>query len=86
MIIAVSMRVTESPNHAALRDAISHDWMRLLASLDVTPVPVPNVLPDPAAYLRVVGARGLILTGGEDIGPMAGESGADQAPPTRDRT
>ena len=86
MIIAVSMRVTESPDQTELRDAISHDWMRLLAGLNVTPVPVPNVLPDPPAYLRAIDARGLILTGGEDIGPMAGEAGADQAPLTRDRT
>lgn len=86
MIVAVSMRVVASGAAPEVRDAISHDWTRLLDALSVTPVLVPNVLRDPAAYLRLTGARGLILTGGEDLGPLPGERPGDASPDGRDRT
>jgi putative glutamine amidotransferase len=86
MIIAVSMRVMVNSAYPEVRDAISHDWVRTLDALSVTPVFVPNVLRDPAAYLSTVDARGLILTGGDDLGPLPGEPGEQAAPNERDRT
>ena len=86
MIIAVSMRVVANNTYPELRDTISHDWVRVLDSLRVTPVLVPNVLLDPAAYLREIGAKGLILTGGDNLGPLPGEPTDQQAPTDRDRT
>jgi putative glutamine amidotransferase len=83
MIVAVSMRVVETEEYQEFRDAISHDWTLLLDSLGVTPVFVPNVLADPARYLRDINAKGLLLTGGENIGFLPpGGNGS----PARDRT
>lgn len=86
MIVAVSMRVVENSTYAERRDAISHDWVRILDALPVTPVFIPNALADPAEYLRQVGAKGLILTGGDDLGPLPGETGDQAIPDQRDRT
>lgn len=86
MIVAVSMRVVENSTYPEIRDAISHDWVRLLDTLPVTPVFVPNVLSNPAAYLRDIGAKGLILTGGGDLGPLPDEPNHKELTPDRDRT
>lgn len=68
MRIALTMRITEAPGTAELRDAISHDWLARLAAWDMTPVPVPNILAQPEAYLDGLGVDLLVLTGGDDLG------------------
>jgi putative glutamine amidotransferase len=78
MIILVSMRTVENPTYAETRDAISHDWSRLFASHGLTPILVPNALGDVGAFFKL-GASGLLLSGGDDLGP-------DDAPSLRDRT
>jgi gamma-glutamyl-gamma-aminobutyrate hydrolase PuuD len=83
-VIALTMRVVRDPAHGEPRDAIAHDWIRFMEAHDVTPVLIPNVLRDPASYLRTVGARGLILTGGENVGPLT--AGSDDPPSDRDRS
>lgn len=75
-IVAVSMRVVETAPYAEPRDAISHDWIRWFDTVGATPLLVPNLLADPAAYARRMGASALLLTGGNDVGSS----------PDRDRT
>lgn len=82
MIVFVSMRVVENQSYAERRDAISHDWSRLFGSFGIVPILVPNALPDPGALLAAVPGRGLLLTGGDDLGPQPGEAGE---PSIRDR-
>lgn len=67
MNILVSMRIAENASYPERRDAISHDWSVYLDSLGILPVLVPNTLSDPARYLDL-GVRGLLLTGGDDLG------------------
>src|SRR5688572_15983493 len=86
MKIAVSMRIVAAPTYHEPRDAISHDWVRMFELFSITPVFIPNVLSDPVAYMREVGAKGLILTGGEDIGSLLGKSLQDPSSNVRDRT
>jgi len=78
-VIAVSMR--SAPNHTydEPRDAISHDWVRLLDSLGVLPLLVPNADRAPERFLRTFEARGLLLTGGDDLGDKGNESARDRA-------
>jgi gamma-glutamyl-gamma-aminobutyrate hydrolase PuuD len=78
MIILISMRTVENATYAETRDAISHDWQRLLAGHGITPILVPNSLNGISAYFDV-GASGLLLTGGDDLGP-------DDMPSLRDKT
>ncbi len=86
MIIAVSMRIVASATYHEQRDAISHDWVSFLEHMSVTPVFVPNTLRDPSGYLDRVGARGLILTGGDDLGKLPGEPYTLSSPSERDQT
>jgi gamma-glutamyl-gamma-aminobutyrate hydrolase PuuD len=84
IVVGVSMRVVQAVGYVEPRDAVSHDWIRLFATLPVTPVLIPNALPDPAAYLRAAGASGLLLTGGNDLASPDQE--VPSAAPERDRT
>jgi putative glutamine amidotransferase len=84
MKVAVTMRVVASPTYTEQRDAISHDWIRLFDRFGIVPVLVPNVLARPEAFLREMDVKGLILTGGDDLGPLPSEGGGDR--PVRDRT
>jgi putative glutamine amidotransferase len=86
MIVGVSMRVVGSTTYHEPRDAISHDWVAFLDAMSVTPVPVPNTLRSPSGFLQTIGARGLILTGGDDLGPLPGEVDGDVSPNHRDAT
>ena len=80
MRIALSMRIIEAPGTAELRDAISHDWLARLAAWDMTPVPVPNIVAQPEAYLDGRGVDLLVLTGGADLG-VTPERDAPESPP-----
>jgi len=86
MIIAVSMRISVNQTYFEMRDAISHDWVRTLERLGVRPLLVPNCLADPAGYLESFKPRGLLLTGGNDLGPLPGESHEDPRATQRDST
>jgi gamma-glutamyl-gamma-aminobutyrate hydrolase PuuD len=68
MNILVSMRMVENATYSERRDAISHDWSDYLDKLGIVPLLVPN-RPEAAARYLDGGARGLLLTGGDDMGP-----------------
>jgi len=74
MRIAISMRVVQADGYEEPRDAISHDWIRKLTELDLTPVPVSNAIRDPGAYLDAMAVHGLLLTGGNDLAPERSSS------------
>ena len=67
------------------RDALAHDWFRMLQPYGVTVLQIPNVLEDPVAYARRLGVSRLLLSGGDDLGLLHNESGGPALSP-RDRT
>jgi putative glutamine amidotransferase len=77
MIILVSMRTAENATYPESRDAVSHDWILLFARYGLTPILVPNMLGDVSDYFKL-GASGLLLTGGDDLGPDGEPSPRDQ--------
>ena len=80
MIVGVTMRVTSETSYVESRDAVSHDWTRLLATLGVMPVFIPNVAPDPSAYLDRLPIAALILTGGNDLADLSQNEGGPSDP------
>ena len=68
MRVALTARIIQAPNYYEPRDCISHDWLKLLASWQLTPILMPNILADPVSYLRDLAPDLLILTGGDDLG------------------
>jgi N5-(cytidine 5'-diphosphoramidyl)-L-glutamine hydrolase len=81
MIVAISMRLAPA-SYGEARDALSHDWIRLLEEFGVTPVLIPNQLQAPADYARRLGVERLLLTGGDNVGSVV--NSASQT--ARDRT
>ncbi len=65
--ILVTLRIADNPTYVERRDALAHDWAALFADYDILPILVPNASRDPAAYLSL-GAAGLLLTGGDNMG------------------
>lgn len=74
--IALTLRVTGATGYNEPRDSLSQDWCGWVTGLGMTPVLIPNVLPDPVAYLKALQIHALLLTGGDDVGD----------PPERART
>ena len=87
-LIAVSQRVAEIPSYGEVRDCLDQAWTSWLESCGLTPVPVPNRIDDPAAFLDRLGVAGVILTGGNDLGldVYDGEARPRSASADRDRT
>ena len=65
--ILVTQRIADNPTYVERRDALAHDWAALFDAHDILPILVPNTARDPAAYLSL-GASGLLLTGGDNMG------------------
>lgn len=66
--VALSLRIVQANGYVEPRDAISHDWIRLLDSWDMMPCLIPNCLDDPIGFLTAQSVDLLVLTGGDDIG------------------
>lgn len=66
--VVLSMRITQAAGYKDPRDSISHDWVDLLQSWGMTPLPLPNGLADPITWLDALAPELLILTGGDDPG------------------
>ena len=78
MRILVSTRIVETTSYPERRDALSHDWGRFFDRFRLLPILVPNSLAEPRGYMEL-GAKGLLLTGGDNLG-------SKDAPSDRDRT
>ena len=47
-------------------------WTRFLAECALEPLPIPNAIADPVAFVRQHGARGIVLTGGGNLSSQMG--------------
>lgn len=72
-IVGVSLRVVEATGCQEPRDEISHDWIRFLSGYDITPVLIPNKLPDVTEFVRDLKLSALFLSNGNNISPLNDE-------------
>jgi len=80
--LGITQRVDVEPRHGEVRDALDQAWTRLLAELEVLPVPLSNAVEPVERYVDALGLEGVILSGGNDL---AGLPGARTPSPLRDR-
>lgn len=80
--IGLTQRVEVVAGRSERRDCLDQSWFPTLASADLLPVPLPNLLADPAIALDEYRLDGIILTGGNDL---AFVENADCTAPERDR-
>ena len=78
--IAVSQRVEVVAAHGERRDALDQRWTAFLAACGLLAVAMPNQPDGALALARATGARGLLLTGGNDLVAYGGDA------PERDDT
>lgn len=65
--IAISQRVETISLYNEQRDCLDQRWTRLLSSVNLAAVPIPNSLDDPVSWLRSLKIEGVILSGGNDL-------------------
>lgn len=74
-IVGITARCIQSGGSAnEERDCLSHDWWELLSRLGVTPVLIPNRLPSPANFLNSTGITHVLLSSGNNLQPLHGET------------
>lgn len=66
--IGVSQRADDVAGRDERRDALDQQWTVLLDREGFWPVPIPNRLSDPAAFLRDLEIDAIVLSGGNDLG------------------
>ena len=66
MIIGITQRVVIN-QFGERQDAIDQRWFQLAKMLQVTLLPIPNVLEDPISYLKTFFVEGVIFSGGNDV-------------------
>jgi len=66
--IGISSRIINAQNYDEKRDAISHDWPKLLEKIESNIIFIPNKLTNVEDFLNDIGIDGLILSGGDNIG------------------
>jgi gamma-glutamyl-gamma-aminobutyrate hydrolase PuuD len=90
VIAAVTSRVVHHDAYPEVRDAVSQEWSSRLARWDLLTVHVPNVVDDADRWLTGTGTALLVLSGGDDVGPVVTDGlprhGAATALDERDRT
>jgi putative glutamine amidotransferase len=69
--VGVTMRLAPAASYPEPRDALSHDFTRMLEQLDARFTLIPNGLADPVRFFRRAGCDALLLTGGDDLGNSA---------------
>mgnify|MGYP001220875488 CR=1 FL=1 len=74
--IGISLRIDKIQSYNENRDAISQEWTTLLEKCDITPILIPNSLKNIKNFLQELEIKGIILSGGDNIGEF----------PERDRT
>lgn len=69
------------------REALARDWLTWCAREGLRPLLLPPGLADPVEWLRALAPAGLVLTGGNDLGPEAGglAPAGPSVDPARDR-
>jgi len=66
--IGISLRIVDALNYDEKRDALSHDWPKLLEKLGFHAIYIPNTLNHVDEFFSDMSLDGLILSGGENIG------------------
>ena len=79
--VGLTQRVEIHSERKEHRDCLDQAWAPLLIAQNLVPIPLPNQGADPGILLRELKLDGVILTGGNDLGSVAGGS---EAAPERD--
>ncbi|GAB2997399.1 gamma-glutamyl-gamma-aminobutyrate hydrolase family protein [Amycolatopsis acidiphila] len=69
-VLAVTQRVLRDPGHGELRTALDVRWPRFLRECGFLAVPMPLDSALAVEVLHRTGCRGLVLTGGDDLGSV----------------
>jgi len=67
-VIAISTRIINNQDYFEPRDALGHDWPKMLEELGYYPIFVSNFLKNLKVFLESTKIDGIILSGGDNIG------------------
>ena len=81
--VGLTQRVEHLPDRDERRDALDQQWAALIERVGLVPVPIPNLLADPAEFVDTMDLALIVLTGGNDLAHLPG---ASNPAPERDAT
>lgn len=80
--IGLTQRVEIVTSHGERRDCLDQRWAKFISRLGFCPVPLANETHRPRDYVEALSLDGAVLTGGNDLEPVAK---VDERVPERDR-
>lgn len=80
--IGLTQRVDVVADYGERRDCLDQNWARLLWQLQCVPIALSTAVDSTSEYLDALQLSGVILTGGNDLTPLADEA---SAAPERDQ-
>ena len=78
--VAITQRVSVIPEYGERRDCLDQAWPRFIAACGLLPLVLPNVTDVAVAICDASDVAGLVLTGGNDLAALGGDT------PERDAT
>jgi putative glutamine amidotransferase len=81
--VGLTQRVEHLSDRDERRDALDQQWAALIEHAGLMPVPIPNLLRDPAEFVDTMDLALIVLTGGNDLAHLRG---ASNPAPERDAT
>jgi gamma-glutamyl-gamma-aminobutyrate hydrolase PuuD len=69
ILVGVTQRVMQVAGRNERRDALDQAWTPFFDAAGIEAVPVPNRHPDPVAFMKRLGVRAIVLSGGNDVSP-----------------
>ena len=70
--LGLTQRVVAVETRGERRDALDQAWTRCLAGMGYLPVPLPNAIECLETFVDALALDGFVLTGGNDLGHLAG--------------
>ncbi len=67
ILIGITQQVVAIPEKKEYRDTLDQAWISFFKACNLEPLLIPNNLPNPADYLKRLGAKGIVLTGGNNF-------------------
>ena len=67
LLIGITQRVVIEPSRRERRDALDQAWVSFLYATGIEMIAISNRHPDPVSFVKHIGIKGLILSGGNDV-------------------
>ena len=66
-LLGVTQRVQDNELYVERRDCLDQRWVSFLRKIEIIPIPIPNLTEDFSYLFDILGIKGILLTGGNNL-------------------